>query len=120
MRSHVFLPLPGNEALAGELASRLGSEVGRATFHVFPDGEALVRVEHDLTDRKVALVCTLNDPDPKFLALTFTAATARDLGARSVGLVAPYLSYMRQDKAFHAGEGVTSVQFARLLSGVVD
>jgi ribose-phosphate pyrophosphokinase len=120
MTPHVFLPLPGNEALAAKLAKSLGGEVGRATLHVFPDGETLVRLEHALRDRDVALVCTLADPDPKLLPLAFAAATARDLGARSVGLVAPYLSYMRQDKAFHDGEGITSVYFARLLSSIAD
>lgn len=120
MEPRLFLPLPGNEALAAALAGALAGEVGRATFHVFPDGETLVRLEHDPRDRDVALVCTLSDPDPKLLPLAFAAETARDLGARSVGLVAPYLSYMRQDRAFREGEGITSVHFARILGRVVE
>jgi ribose-phosphate pyrophosphokinase len=68
----------------------------------------------------VVLVCTLDRPDSKFLRLAFAAAAARDLGAARVGLVAPYLAYMRQDKSFHPGEAVTSVAFARLLSAGID
>ena len=43
--------------------------------------------------------------------IAFLAATARDLGARRVGLVAPYLAFMRQDVQFKPGEGVTSTYF---------
>jgi ribose-phosphate pyrophosphokinase len=59
-------------------------------------------------------------PAEKFLTVAFVAATARDLGARRVGLVAPYLAFMRQDVCFAPGEGVTSRYFARLLSSAVD
>ena len=54
------------------------------------------------------------------MPLALVAGTARDLGASSVGLVAPYLAYMRQDRMFRAGEGVTSVYFARLLADSFD
>ena len=50
----------------------------------------------------------------------FTATTARQLGAARVGLVAPYLAYMRQDKRFHEGEAVTSTIFATFLSSAFD
>jgi hypothetical protein len=34
----------------------------------------------------VALVCTLHQPDARFLPLAFMADTLRDLGAYSIGL----------------------------------
>ena len=37
-----------------------------------------------------------------------------------MGLVAPYLAYLRQDRQFRAGEAVTSRTFARLVSGYTD
>ncbi len=40
----------------------------------------------------------------------------KSLGAKSVGLIAPYLAYMRQDARFQVGEGITSNYFAALLS----
>jgi ribose-phosphate pyrophosphokinase len=64
----------------------------------------------------VVVVCTLDRPDSKFLPLALTAAMARDLGATRVGLAAPYLAYMRQDRRFEEGEAVTSSYFARLIS----
>ena len=45
---------------------------------------------------------------------------AKQLGAKRVGLCAPYLAYMRQDKQFHTGEGITSQYFAALLSNHFD
>jgi hypothetical protein len=71
-------------------------------------------------DRDIVLVCTLNDPDSKTLALLFAARNAKELGARSVGLVAPYLGYMRQDRRFREGEAITSAHFAALVSSSFD
>jgi ribose-phosphate pyrophosphokinase len=48
------------------------------------------------------------------------AETIKELGAKKVCLVSPYLSYMRQDKRFNPGEANTSSLFAKLLSGWLD
>jgi ribose-phosphate pyrophosphokinase len=116
----LILPLPGNEALAESLAERLGAELGALDHRRFPDGETYLRLLSDVAGREVVLVCTLAEPDAKFLPLAFAARTARALGAARVTLVAPYLAYMRQDKAFNPGEAVTSEAFAALLSREVD
>ena len=44
----------------------------------------------------------------------------RENGARSIGLAAPYLAYMRQDTEFRPGEVVTSRHFAQLISEQFD
>jgi len=61
-----------------------------------------------------------NASSDNFLRIAFLAGAARDLGAARVGLVAPYLAYMRQDSRFNPGEGVTAKYFGRLLSSTVD
>lgn len=116
----LILPLPGNQPMAAEIAALLGAELGGLEARQFPDGESYVRLTSDISGREVALVCTLARPDAQFLRLVFAARTARELGARKVTLVAPYLAYMRQDAAFLAGEAVTSGQFAALLSAEFD
>ena len=116
----LILPLPGNETLASDVAANLGAEIGTLEVRCFPDEETYVRIESDLCDRNVALIASLDRPDEKVLPLIFAAATARDLGATSVGVVAPYLAYMRQDKRFNPGEALTSTYFAALLSAWVD
>jgi ribose-phosphate pyrophosphokinase len=116
----VICAFPGNEAFAARLQAELGVAAFDLEWRRFPDGESYLRFRQDLKGRDVAIVCTLNDPDSKTLALLFAARTARELGASSVGLVAPYLGYMRQDRRFHDGEAVTSVHFAALLSQAFD
>lgn len=116
----LLIAFPGNEAMAAALAATLGWEQGSVEVRHFPDGESYIRFHTDVKGRTVVLACTLDRPDAKMMALYFAASTARDLGARRVGLLAPYLSYMRQDKCFNPGEGVTAAQFARFMSGAVD
>ncbi|WP_428268216.1 ribose-phosphate pyrophosphokinase [Haliangium sp.] len=122
--SPVVLAVPGNEALAGAvlagLPAELGAELGACTIREFPDGELYVRVDTPVAQRRVAIACTLDQPKDKILPLLFLAATCRDLGAAAVGLVAPYLAFMRQDERFRSGEGITSAYFAGLLSRAVD
>jgi ribose-phosphate pyrophosphokinase len=79
-----------------------------------------VRFETPIEGGRIILVCTLDRPDDKFLPLIFAAGAAREMGAASIGLVAPYLSYMRQDRRFQPGEAVTSKHFAAALSSWID
>lgn len=116
----LLLVFPGNTLLASTLGPQLGAEIGGMTLRNFPDSESYVRIDTPVTGRDVILLCTLDRPNDKMLPLLFAADTAKDLGAARVGLVAPYLAYMRQDQRFQPGEAVTSVHFARLLSASVD
>ena len=120
MSRPLLIPLPGNEEFADLLAVPLEAERGALDVHTFPDGESYVRHLSPMEGRKVCLLCSLDRPDAKFLPLVFAAAAARDLGCAQVGLIAPYLAYMRQDRRFRAGESVTSVTFAGLVSGQFD
>lgn len=92
--------------MARSLATALNCDFGALLKRRFPDGESYVRSETPVLDKRVILVCTLDRPDQKFLPLIFAAGAARDLGAAEIGLVAPYLSYMRQDRRFQPGEAV--------------
>ena len=116
----LIFPLPGNEPFARDLAKAGGWELGHLESRRFPDGESYVRIHSDVADRAVDLVCTLTRPDDSFLRLVFAADAARSLGAREVTLIAPYLSYMRQDRRFQPGEAISSKTFARLLSSAFD
>ncbi len=120
MTGPLVIPMPGNEAMGGLLAKALNGEIGQSESRQFPDGESYFRFETPVTGRSVLLVCTLDHPDPKFLPLMFAASAARDLGAVRVGLAAPYLAYMRQDRRFKDGEAVTSHDFARMVSNNFD
>ncbi|MCR6700636.1 MAG: ribose-phosphate diphosphokinase [Dokdonella sp.] len=105
---------------ASALAAALDAETATIGRHRFPDRESLVRVDGDCRGREVVVFCSLRDPDDLALPLLFAARTAREFGARRVGLVAPYLAYMRQDARFHPGEAISCVHYAAFLSWTFD
>jgi ribose-phosphate pyrophosphokinase len=110
----------GSESLGRHLAETLGLPLGAVESRRFPDDETYLRLDTTCRDRHVVIAGTLDRPDPKLLPLVFLAEAARAEGATRVGLVAPYLAYMRQDQQFRPGEAVTSRMFAALLSRHVD
>ncbi len=118
--SVVVLPLPGNAAMAQNIALSGDFELGRIETRRFPDGETYLRHLSPLKGRSVILVCTLDHPDAKLVPLLLAANAAREQGAKRVGLVAPYLAYMRQDRQFHPGEAVSARLFAAQLSANFD
>jgi ribose-phosphate pyrophosphokinase len=116
----VVLAFPGQETFGNALAARLDARLGRFDCHHFPDGESLVTVEEQVRGERVVIVASLRDPDAMALPLRFAAATLREFGAAGVGLVAPYLAYMRQDQRFAAGQAVSAPLFARFLEESFD
>ena len=118
--TRVLLPMPVHRALAEAMGPSLEARVGRVEWRRFPDGESLVAIDDEIAGADVALLASLHSPDEMALALRFAAATAREFGARTVGLIAPYLAYMRQDMRFHRGEAVSAPLFARFLEESFD
>ena len=105
--------MPGNAGLAALLQRVLDAEAGEIQVRRFPDDESYVRLITPPTDCDVIFACGLQNPDEKIAALGFAVATAHDLGAKRVGLVTPYLPYMRHDARFHDGEAFTSLHFRK-------
>lgn len=113
----VLIAIPGCEEHAQRLGARLGLDTIVPEIRQFPDGELYVRLDRAALE-DVAIVGNLHGDN--FLRVAFLAGTARDLGANRVGVIAPYLAYMRQDSQFKPGEGVTAKYFGRLVSSTVD
>ncbi|WP_031435671.1 ribose-phosphate diphosphokinase [Methylomarinum vadi] len=104
---------------AQRLAASLNLPVKEVFLHHFPDGESLVRLPVDLPEH--VIVCrSLNQPNDKLIELMLTANTARQLGAKRLTLVAPYLCYMRQDIANQPGEAVSQRIVGQLLANLFD
>jgi ribose-phosphate pyrophosphokinase len=119
MKPIVFI-FPGNEQLGKNIITGIYAEEGNFALRNFPDGETYVRVNSEVKDRHVIIVCSLHRPDTKFLSLFFFCKLLRDKKVKSIYLVVPYIAYMRQDMAFNPGEAVTSTYFAQLLSSCAD
>jgi ribose-phosphate pyrophosphokinase len=116
----VVIAMPGNELLADHLATQLVLERVSVQVRRFPDGESYVRVEASVENRQAVIVCTLDHPDDKLVALLLLACAVREAGASRVGLVAPYLAYMRQDKRFKPGETISAQHVANWISDHFD
>ena len=116
--STIILAFADSMAAANRLGVTLELPAHQVAVHHFPDNEALVRIP--MSARSVILYRSLDDPDYKLIELLLAASAARDGGAERVTLVAPYLAYMRQDKAFHPGEAVSQKVIGGLISSHFD
>ena len=107
------------EKQSRKLAAVLDLPCHKIQRHRFPDGEYKVTLPAKLPEH-VVFCQSLDRPNEKLLALLLAAKTARELGAKRLTLVAPYLCYMRQDKAFHAGEVISQSIVGNFLADLFD
>ena len=98
----LILSFDDYEAQSRKLAQVLDIPCHMIQRHRFPDGENKLTLPAKLPEH-VIFCRSLDQPNEKLLELLLAAKTARELGAKVLTLVAPYLCYMRQDKAFHPG-----------------
>ena len=116
----VLFSFPKYERFAKKIENLTGFSHGDLSIKHFPDGESLVTIQTDVKNKDIVILCGLDDADQKLATLLFFTKTVRDLGAKSVGLVTPYLGYMRQDKRFHPGQAISAKVFAQFLSSLFD
>jgi len=107
------------EVQSYKLAETLGIPCHMIQQHRFPDGESKLTLPVKLPEH-VIFCHSLDHPNEKLLELLLAAKTARELGAKILTLVAPYLCYMRQDKAFHPGEAVSQPIVGHFLADLFD
>jgi ribose-phosphate pyrophosphokinase len=111
----IVLGFPEYAAPARDLAHAADMDYADVAIHRFPDGESLVRLPASLPPR-VVFCRSLDHPNDKLIELELAAASALERGAAQLELVAPYLCYMRQDRAFKSGEAVSQQIIGRLLA----
>lgn len=122
----LVLALSAQEELAHAICTHLSHQSslnivpGDALMRQFPDGEHYLRLHSQGVFDEAIVIGSLHQPDRAFLPLHFLSDLARLSGAKRVGLVAPYLGYLRQDERFHPGELITAQSFARLLERSFD
>lgn len=104
---------------AASVATAAGLDFAEIEAHHFPDGESRVALPGTVAEH-VFIYRSLDQPNEKLVELVLAAAAARKLGAVRLALVAPYLCYMRQDKAFHPGEAVSQRIIGNLLADYFD
>ena len=105
--------------MAARLAPAAGLTPVPIERHRFPDGELKLRLPPQLPER-IVLLRGLQQPNEKLVELLLVAGAARELGARHLTLVTPYLAYMRQDMAFSPGEVVSQRVVGGFLARLFD
>ena len=104
---------------AKQLATLLDIKFAEIAVHQFPDGESKITLPEYLAE-SVIICQSLHHPNTKLVELFLAAGSARKRGVKQLILVAPYLCYMRQDKAFHPGEVVSQTIIGQLMANQFD
>jgi ribose-phosphate pyrophosphokinase len=121
MAGIVVTSLGNSEKIARKLAKQVKAKYTSTTVRSFPDGDVYLKFNTSLKGKKLVIVQSFQPNSNKSLFdIVFAGHTAKDLGAKKVVLVAPYLAYMRQDKRFNPGEAISSRIMAKLLNKAVD
>lgn len=103
--------------LGGMIAKKLRSKHYNLIVGRFPDDELRVRLSGNIKNKKIILIQSFyKNVSDCIIEVILAAATARELGAKKVSLVAPYFPYLRQDKRFHKGEAVSQ----SIIAGLID
>ena len=111
-----IIPGPSSIKLGNSIAEILGIETVKIAHKKFPDGESYIRFEGEVAGEEVAIVQTTGPPqDTNLIQLFILADAAKDLGAKRVIAVVPYLAYARQDKRFLPGEAISIQTIGKLL-----
>ena len=87
MYKSILFYLPNDKLLAEKIVTKLNIEMGSAEIRNFPDGESYVRIDSDVKNKNVILVCSLDHPNNKYLPLMFMAKTLKELGANKIYLI---------------------------------
>ena len=115
----LVLGFPDYDFQARAVAAALDAPYELIDVHHFPDGESRLRLPPALPDH-IVICRSLDQANNKLVELLIAAESARASGATQLTLVAPYLCYMRQDKAFRPGEAVSQRIIGRFLAGLFD
>ena len=88
-----------NPALAQEIATSLGAELGKATVGRFSDGEVTVEVHQNVRARDVFVVQSTCAPtNENLMELLIMVDAMKRASARRITAVIPYFGYARQDR----------------------
>ena len=106
----LIVPGPSSQVLAYKVGREAGLRVAELEYKVFPDGESYIRVLTDVKGEDVCVIQSLYPPqDTHFLQLILLIDGLRDLGAKEVHVVIPYMAYARQNMRFLPGECVSAL-----------
>ncbi len=105
-----------NEPLAASVAKSLGVVLGDMEITRFVDNECRVYVKEDVAGQDVVVVQSLSTiADQHLVELCLIGQALKDLKAKRVIAVIPWLGYSKQDKAFRKGEAISAQLVAKFI-----
>jgi len=107
--------------LTEEIASNLGSTLGKLDIQLFPDGEIGVEVQSNVRGKDVFVLQSISRrPNHFLMELLIIIDALKRASARSVSAIVPYYGYARQDRKDGTRAPITAKLVANLLekSGV--
>ena len=117
----IIAGLSNSKPLAERIARKLNVDYDDLLLMDSDDGELHVKFNFDVKGKKVALIQSLYPyPNHSLFEAMYAASAARDLGAKEIIYVAPYLAFFREDNRKSKGECVQQNVVADLLSRNVD
>jgi ribose-phosphate pyrophosphokinase len=88
-----------NPALAQEIASHLGAELGKAHVGRFSDGEVTVELQQNVRARDIFVIQSTCSPvNEHLMELLIMVDAFKRASARRITAVIPYFGYARQDR----------------------
>jgi len=114
-----IVPGPASTDLGLKISQLLGTKPVLMEYKRFPDGEFYIRFAEEVKGEDVVIVQTTGPPqDSNLLQLLLLTDTAKDLGAKSIIAVVPYVAYGRQEKRYMPGETVSFDTVLKLIRSV--
>lgn len=104
-----------SQDLAAHVAKELGEELCYVEIKKFPDGEKYLRIDGIIKDEVTIIQSTGYPQDENLMELIFLISTVKDLGAKKVRVVVPYMGYARQEKRFNDGEAISAKIICQLI-----
>lgn len=117
----IIAGMSNSKDLAEKIARKLNVDYDDLVLRDSPDGELHVKFNSDVKGKKIALVQSLYPyPNHSLFEVMYAASSARDLGAKEIIYVAPYIAFFREDNRNGKGECVQQNIVADLLNRNVD
>ena len=104
-----------SQDLAAHVARELGEELCYVEIRKFPDGERYLRITEDVAEEVTVIQSTGYPQDENLMELLFMISNLKDLGAKKVRVVVPYMGYARQEKRFNPGETISAKIVCQLI-----
>ncbi len=115
---------PASQGLAFRVAELLKATPIATESKVFPDGETYIRIDIEdetiLRGKDVIIVQTTGpnaagNQNQRLMELLMIISAVKRIGPKTLRVVAPYLAYSRQDKAFLKGECIFAEEVCKMI-----